>query len=238
MAQTVELFDGYTLLQGDDCFPLTTDSVLLADFLWARPGQRGLEMGCGCGGLWVLAALHLPGCQLDGVELEPGPLALARENQARCSLSHRGVLWLGDLRQGAEPRYDFCLCNPPYHRGGAACQDLARQRARNQRHTQLEEVCQAAARWLRAKGSFFFCWPARQLDQAWQALGQAGMAPRRLRFVHHRPGAPAYLALVEARRGAGEQQVLAPLFLQDEEGRETGEYCRIYHRSPRDTEGG
>ena len=88
------------------------------------------------------------------------------------------------------------------------------------------------------KGSFFFCWPARQLDQAWQALGQAGMAPRRLRFVHHRPGAHAYLALVEARRGAGEQQVLAPLFLQDEEGRETGEYCRIYHRSPRDTEGG
>lgn len=235
--RTIEpLYGGHTLVQSSSCFKLTQDSVLLADFIAVKPGERALELGCGAGALWVLAALHCPGCTIDGLELQPEALALALENQRRNGLAARGCLRLGDLRRMGPGHYDVVFCNPPYYSGGKAPADTARRLARSQQGCTFLEVCAAAGRALHAKGRFYFCWPARQLPGALHALAQSGLAPKTLRFVHQDGAAPAQLALVMARRSGGEIQVLPPLLLREEGGGESREYRRIYHRGGQERE--
>lgn len=223
----VRLQGGYRLLQEQGGLGLTQDSVLLADFLDLRPGERAIELGCGQGGLWVLALLKNPGAALDGLELDPQSLELARQNARRCGLSHRGELFLGDAAAFAPPgpRYDVCLANPPYGLPGPPSPDPRRRLARS---GCPEAFFQGAGRLLGQKGRFYFCWPARHFFQGAALLEQAGFSPRRVRLVYPRPDKAAQLALVMARRGRGETQFDPPLVLRDAGGEYTQEYRRIY----------
>lgn len=230
MQKIEPLYGGYTLIQSDSCFKLTQDSVLLSDFIRIKPGEKAIELGCGAGGLWVLTALRCPGCAIDGVELLPQALELARQNQRRNGLADRGRLRQGDLRLAGPGDYDVVFCNPPYYSAGKTPADEARRLARGGQGCTIEEVCAAAGRLLKGKGRFYFCWPPRHINRALDALAKAGLAPRQLRFVHQNSGAEAQLALVTARRGQGEIQVLPPLLLREECGGESREYRRIYHR--------
>ncbi len=228
--QKVSLWGGYSLLQGEQGLKLTQDSALLSAFVQLRPGESGLELGTGQGGLYVLTLLRNPEGMLDGVEQNEGALAVARQNQARCGLGGRGTLYQGDLRQfrGAAP-YQVCLCNPPYGLPGPVRQDPAQQLARNEQGCGMDEVCQAVRRLMADKGRFYFCWPARRWTWAAQALDRAGLSPRLLRPVQFQAEKPAQLLLVMARRGLGELEFGPPLVLRDRAGQYSPEYRRIYH---------
>lgn len=229
----MELWGGYSLLQGDQGLKLTQDSALLSDFARLRPGERGIELGVGQGGLYILTLLRWPGC-LDGVEQNRAALDIARQNQARCGLAGRGDLYQGDLNRfrGAAP-YQVCLCNPPYGLPGPARRDPAQRLART--GCGFPQVCQAAARLLAEKGRFYFCWPARRWNWAAQALQQAGFSPRLLRPVRFQAEKPARLLLVMARRGLGELELAPALVLRDGAGAYSPEYRRIYHLDAIDT---
>ena len=221
------LREGYRIIQQKGGLGLTQDSVLLADFLSIAPGERGIELGCGQGGLWVMALLRHPQAVLDALELDPLSLEQARENAARCGLSHRGQFFQGDAAAfcPAGFHYDVCLANPPYAVPGPCSPDARRRLARS---GSPEAFFQGARRLLGQKGRFYFCWPARHFFRAAELLQQNGFSPRQVRFVHGKPGDAAQLALVMARRGRGESQFLPPLILRNESGEYTLEYRRIY----------
>ena len=90
-------------------------------------------------------------------------------------------------------------------------------------------MCAAAARVLKTGGRLYLCFPAQRLEALFTALGQADLAPKRLRFVHPRPGKEANLALVDAVfQGGPSLAVLPPLFLKDADGQPSEEYREIY----------
>lgn len=227
--QEIPLWGGYSLLQGGRGFRLTQDSVLLSDFVRLKPGERGLELGAGQGGLYVLTLLRNRDGELDGVERNPEALAAARRNQVRCGLEGRGILYEGDLRQfrGRAP-YQVCLCNPPYGLPGPAPRDPAQRLARGEEGCGMDQLCQAIRRLLADKGRFYFCWPARRWNWAARALDEAGFSPRLLRPVRWQADRPAQLLLVMARRGLGELELQPPLVLRGPIGEYSPEYRRIY----------
>lgn len=84
--------------------------------LRASPAPRILDLGTGTGCI-VLSILHsVPAATGVGVDLNPGAVAIARENAARLGLSSRADFMVGDwcaaLPEGA--RFDLILSNPPY----------------------------------------------------------------------------------------------------------------------------
>lgn len=223
----VRLRGGYRIFQQKGGLGLTQDSVLLADFCSLRPGERAIELGCGQGGLWVLTLLKHPGATLDALELDPRSLEQARENAARCGLSERGQFFQGDAAEfrPAGFHYDVCLSNPPYAVPGPPSPDERRRLARS---GAPEPFFQGVKGMLGQKGRFYFCWPARHFFRAVELLQENGFSPRQVRFVHGKPGEEAQLALVMARRGRGESQILPPLVLRDKMGEYTQEYRRIH----------
>ena len=203
-------------------FPVTTDSVLLADFARVRPGSRVLELCCGAGLISLLLMARAPGLDVLAVELDEAAATLARENFAANGMAARVVC--GDLRDAAvlpeANSVDFVVCNPPYFaaNSGKAAPDRPRAVARSESECTLADVARAAARSLRQGGRLALVHRSERLE------------PKRLRFVQHRPGSAPGLFLCEAvRLGRPGLTVEAPLVLYGEDGRESDEFRRIYH---------
>ena len=218
--------------------PLSTDSVLLADFVRLSGMGRGIDLGCASGILMLLLLQRSQRLEMTGLELLENAAALARENLAVNGWSERGQVLTGDIRSARElfrpGCFDLVISNPPYFPAGsgAVSPDPGRALARSEQGCSLEELCDAAAWLCREGGRFCLVHKPEQLSRLFCVLSARGLEPKRLRLVCPRPASPASLVLIEARRAGRPGLVIEPdLILRDESGRETGEYRRIYHRS-------
>ncbi|MBN9407706.1 MAG: 50S ribosomal protein L3 N(5)-glutamine methyltransferase [Burkholderiales bacterium] len=76
--------------------------------------RRVLDLCTGNGSLAVLAAMAWPDVQVDGADLSPDALAVARINVDRHGLQERVRLFESDGLAAVRGAYDLILCNPPY----------------------------------------------------------------------------------------------------------------------------
>lgn len=206
------------------------DSLALAAFAGAKRHRRACDLGCGAGILLLLLAQAQPELVLDGMELRKAAAAQCRENiaangwEGRCAVRTADVC-AGPLLAGA---YDLIVSNPPYFTGDAS-PDRDRAARRTESATP-EAWCAAAARLLQTGGDYCLVYPAARLTDMLCALRAAGLEPKALRFLAHRPEAAPSVFLCRARKGGKPGLTLEPtLFQTDETGRETREYRKICH---------
>ena len=232
-----ELWPGGPLFWQSEHFRLSTDSVLLADFVRPRGAEKGIDLGCGSGVLPLMLAQRCAGLHMTGLELLPEAAAAARENAACNGLEGRIAVVEGDIRRHrtlfSAGSFDLAVSNPPYFPPdrGAVSPREERALARTEGSCSLEELCAAAAFLLRSGGSFFLVHRPERLSELCVCLSAHGLEPKRLRLVCHRAENAPSLLLLEARRGGRPGLEVEPtLFLCGPDGAESGEYRRIYHR--------
>lgn len=76
--------------------------------------RRVLDLCTGNGSLAVLAAMAYPDVTVDGADISPDALAVARINVDQHGLQDRITLIHSDGLSGVKGPYDLILCNPPY----------------------------------------------------------------------------------------------------------------------------
>ena len=235
---TMRLWPEGPLYAGAKYMPVTTDSILLADFAVIHGGEKGADLGCASGLLMLLLLWREKGLHMTGLELLPEAVRLAGENLRANGLQERAELICGDLREtvGKLPSggFDFVIANPPYYMtdSGSTSPDEARSGAREEKTLQLPELCRAASRLCRSGGRVFFCYRPERLVSLLQEMREHHLEPKRIRFVHYKPSSKASIVLVEGRKDGKESlSVEAPLILCREDGAESEEYRRIYHRN-------
>lgn len=219
---------------GGSAFPVTTDSVLLANFARVRSGMRVLELGCGAGIISLLLLEREPLLRLAAVELDADSAARAKENFAANGFDAEVVC--GDLRDAkCLPEANSCalvICNPPYFPSGRGTMaaDERRAAARGEGACTLDDVVGAAARCLRQGGRFTFVHRAERLAEIFAALERKKLEPKRLRFVQHTiESAPSLLLCEAVRLGAPGLEVEPVLVLRSPDGSDSPEARRIYH---------
>lgn len=226
------LQNGFTLELCPGAFPLSTDSMVLADFVRPGASARVLDLGSGCGTLGMLLCAGHPQITVTGVELDEAAHAMALENSRRNGLSSRLFSLCADVRaipQLLEPgQVSLCISNPPYFSGGFPSKHcpLARQTD----SLSPEALFAAAAHALRFGGDFALVHKPEHLARLC-ALGIShGLEPKRLRLVRHRPQGPVSLILLQCRKGGKPGLQWEELLLHDAAGNPTEDYLRIYHR--------
>ena len=116
--------NGFTLEIPDGGFPLSTDSMVLANFVRLPKSARVLDLGSGCGTLGLLLCSQDPGCRVTGLELDENAHRAAVENIRRNGLEPRMESICADLRsvsgQFSPGSFSLCVSNPPYFSGGPA----------------------------------------------------------------------------------------------------------------------
>ena len=199
-----------------------TDARLLAAFARPRRGELACDLCAGCGAIPLLWLREEPGPRaVWGVDAGEGAFRLMERTLGENpSLAGRFFPVCRDLRrlEGVIPpgSLDLVSCDPPYYPPGTGPAPAApgRRAVRQRESFSQEELARAAARLLRYGGRFCLCGRPQFLAGAFAALREAGLEPKRLRFVQKSPASPPWLFLLEARRGGKPfLQVEAPLLL-------------------------
>lgn len=221
------LSNGFVLDAPAGCFPISTDSMLLADFVKLPKNATVLDLGSGCGTLGVLLCAKDPGCQITGVELSADAHTAALENIARNSLEGRLGSICGDLRQFSDGSYHCCVSNPPYFSGGPASK--IHTLARREDCCAPSELFAAAAKHLKYGGDFFLVHKPDRLAQLIACGAAQQLEAKRLRLVRHREGSEISLILLQFRKGGKPGLVIDEVTLFDKENNPTDFYKAVYH---------
>lgn len=217
-------------------FPLGTDAVLLADFVAAALGKnaRVADLGSGTGALGLLLCASRTDCSVTGVELDEAAHTVALANIAENGLAARLCALHGDVRQIVSllpaSSFNWVVSNPPYFPAGSGRVSGKYPMARSEAFLPLEALCAAAAHLLPTGGRFALVHRPERLCDLFCALRGAGLEPKRLRFVRHRPDSPVCLVLLEARRGGKPGLRLDPELIEfTSDGEASAAYRAAYH---------
>ncbi len=227
---------GPKFLQSPEAFRLGTDSVLLAHFTNTARAKRILDLGCGAGVLTVLLAEKAPHALCAGIEIQPESAVVCRENMTANGHDAQNIL-TGDLREHRSlfpaGSFDLVVSNPPYFASGSGytAPNAARATAREEGSCTMEDLCRAAGYLLRWGGLFSVVHRPERLSELLCTATRFGMEPKRLRLVQYQAGSAPNLVLMEARRGGKSGlQIEPPLILCHQDGTDTEEIQKIYHR--------
>ena len=212
-----------------DGFPLSTDSMVLADFVRLPKNAAVLDLGSGCGTLGLLLCAREESCTVTGVELDERAHEAALENIERNNLGQRLHSICGDLRKiPAEPgSFRVCVSNPPYFSGGE--RHSRNPDARREDTCPPDALFAAASRALCFGGDFFLVHKPEKLAQLCCEASAHGLEPKRLRLVRHRPGSPVSLILLSCRKGGKPGLQMEELTLFHSDGTPSEDYKRIYN---------
>ena len=226
-----QLANGFSLNIPNGAFPLSTDSMLLSDYVRLPKDAAVLDLGSGCGTLGLLLCAKDPVCRVTGVELDHGAHLAALENIRANSLEARMTSICADLRKVNQllPAGSFscCISNPPYFSGGPA--SAQNPTARREDCCTPEDLFRAAAWALQFGGDFYVVHKPEKLAQLCACATNAGLEPKRLRLIRHRTDGPVILILLQCRKGGKPGLVWEENCLQDTDGIPTAYYRNIYH---------
>lgn len=225
------LANGFTLDIPKGAFPLSTDSILLSDFVRLPQKAKVLDLGSGCGTLGALLCARDASCHITGVELDPLAHTAALENIKRNALETRMESICTDLRtipeQLALCSFDSCISNPPYFTGGPASQTAPT--ARRDDYCSLEELCAAAGKMLKYGGDFFLVHKPERLAEICALTVKYKLQPKRLRLIRYRPEGEISLILLACRKGGKPGLIWEERCLFDHQQQPTEYYRTLYH---------
>ena len=223
-----QLQNGFTLEICPGGFPLSTDSMALADFVRLPARARVLDLGSGCGTLGLLLCASDPGCCVTGVELDPAAHEAALQNSRRNHLSSRLTSICQDIRSfSACGQFHIVVSNPPYFSGGPVSR--SHPAARRDDCCPPDRLFETAARALQYGGDFYMVHRPERLAELISCGSRCGLELKRLRLVRHRACQKVSLILLQFRKGGKPGLTWEDLILFDDQGNPTADYRRIYH---------
>ena len=225
-----QLPNGYTLELAEGCFPLSTDSMLLAHFARLPRNAQVLDLGSGCGTLGLLLCAKDETCTVTGLEISEIAHRAAQENIRRNDLASRMNSICADLREPCAVSsgiFHCCVSNPPYFSGGPA--NLATPVARRDDCCSPAELFHTASRALRYGGDFFLVHKPEKLAQLIACGASVSLEAKNLTLIRHRDGGPIALILLQFRKGGKSGLQIHEQSLFDIHGKPTAYYRDVYH---------
>jgi len=225
------LHNGFTLQLSTDAFPLSTDSIALADFVKLPKNARILDLGAGCGTLGLLLCATDSTCCVQGIELSESAHQMALQNGKTNGISHRFNSVCGDLRNiptiFSPGSFSCCVSNPPYFPSGPQSQKTPL--ARREDCCSLSDLFSAAAWALQYGGDFFLVHRPERLAELCACGAQHKLEAKRLLLLRHKLDGPVSLILMQFRKGGKPGLIWQEESLFQPDGTPTDYYRRLYH---------
>ena len=210
-----------------------TDAILLSNFAKAKPNDKMVDLGTGCG---IIPLLMLRDGNLQtavGVDISDEATDLAKKTKEQLNLEKFTVI-NSDLKD-LKGKVDFgchtlVTCNPPYKADGAGLQNPNERHkvARHEVECSLEDIIKVSAKLLQTTGRLCMCHRPERLGELMHLMSKYGVEPKRLRLVCKENGFEPWLVLVEGRKCGKVGLRIAPTLYMYENGEYTEEILKIY----------
>lgn len=225
---------GRKIIQNENEFCFSMDSVLIAHFPIFRRRYKVLDLGTGTGVIPLLIADEVE--KIFAIELNSRMAETARRNVELNNLSEKITVIEGDYRQHREifrpESFDLVIANPPYVpvKNGDSNKLHGVARARHEFTATLEDVITAARFTLKFHGVFCMIHLASRLCEIVDTLHRHQFEMKRLQIIQPKFGRDANLIMVEAVVGAnaGNLKIMPPLVVHEDDGAYTSDIKKIY----------
>ena len=225
------LHNGFTLQLSANAFPLSTDSIVLADFAKLPKNARVLDLGSGCGTLGLLLCAKDSTCTIQGIELSEDAHNMAIHNAKANGIPHRLNSVCGDLRNipniFSPGSFSSCISNPPYFPSGPQSQKTPL--ARREDCCSLPELFSAVSWALQYGGDFFLVHRPERLSEICACGAQNKLEAKQLLLLRHKQDGPVSLILMQFRKGGKPGLIWQEESLFRPDGTPTDYYRRLYH---------
>lgn len=224
-------YQNLRILQKENGYRFTSDSVLLAGLAEAKKTDRVVDLGTGSGVIATLLAART-GAEVWGVEIQESLADMARRSVLINGIGEKVHIVCCDMREAHKilkaGSFDVAVSNPPYFlptdakRVGAAssvkeCADGSnpwkisdasaqqsygeRELARFEILVNLKEVIRSAKNLLKHGGTFFVVSKAERLTDLLTGLREAGLEPKSITPIQPKPSAAIDTVVVKAVKG-------------------------------------
>lgn len=207
MFVTEDLFiDGIKIIQNDELYRFTSDSVLLSKFATVKPNDVVADFCSGSGIVGLhLYALNQKIKSVTFFEMQKSLFDMSMKSIALNNLQDKFFgenVKLQDIGKEYNEKFSLIVCNPPYMEANSGKADEEEHIAICKREITLsaKELITAAAKCLKFGGRFALVHKADRLTDILCYMRENNIEPKRLQFVSGGKKEP-YLFLAEGVKG-------------------------------------
>ena len=227
------LTDDYKVLQDDDGYLFSADSVLLANLAKIGKDDTVLDLGSGSGIMSILLSVKKGAKRVVGVEIDSCTADMSRRSVKMNRLDDKVEVITGDVKDVkallTAGSFDKAICNPPYFGGDDGLEkNSQRAVARKQGDCVLNDFVFAASYALKNGGDFFIVYKADRLVELITTLHQNGLEPKHITYVYPKLSKGVDTVIISAKKGGKLGLQSSTLILMDEEGKYTEKVKELY----------
>ncbi len=191
------------LFQYKDGYRYNSDSLILYKFI-SKLNPRGsiLDVGSGSGVIGLLIKRDFPKIELFQIDIQPLHVQLTKKSAEYNKL--KSIVLHVDIRESKfDKKFDFIVTNPPFYSKGS--QKSANEALKISRYADIlpfDELCKSVSKNLNPRGSFVFCYDAKQIDTLLSILVKYKFKVNEMRFVHTKEKNDASLVLIHAKKSS------------------------------------
>lgn len=218
-----------TVIQPRKGFRFSVDAPMLADFL-PHSKHPALEVGTGSGIISLLALHQNKFPRIQGIDIQPEMVELARMNAEKNGMSDRFTVQEGDFLKSDLSGIRTIFSNPPYLKKnlGRKSPNPQIQVAKAEETITLEGLLRKCREVLGDPGEVYLVYPFDRFEELERLLPAIGFHMGKLRMVHSFKDGKAERFLVQCSTRAVNQEILEPLIMFEKKGVYTQEMEMIF----------
>lgn len=221
-------FKQFKVCHGKSSMKVGVDGVLIGSWGGVE-GARGLDVGCGCGLIALMAAQRNPVAKVDAIDIDPESIEEAGENFRKSPWANRLKTSLKDAMEHAEESfetYDFIISNPPFFHSGIRPAS-SREKARHLGNLSPQALITHAAKTLKPGGTLSMIFLYEDTEEIIREAKKHKLCLERICLVADKPGKRPKRTMVHFRKGESASCLEETLYIRDEEGQFTEAYKEL-----------
>ena len=198
---------GMKVIQDPNRYCFGTDSVLLSNFVKAKPGDKCLELCSGGGAVSFLVWAKNKPHSIAGVEIQKRLWDMSQRSSQLNGTQDKIVFENVSLQNAPQKfghrTFDVIFCNPPYNlKSEIKGDNEERLIARQEIKMDLVALVNVVNKLLKFGGKFFIIYRADRLAELCSVLTENKITPKVLQIVYPKTNKNAELVMLECISGA------------------------------------
>lgn len=220
---------GLKIIQDDELYTFTSDSVVLANFIKIKKGEIATEIGAGSGVISILLSAKMPVEKIYAFELQTEMATLAIKNVNLNSLQNKIEVINDDISNYKKyierGKCSVVFSNPPYMNSSNENGNIVKAIARHDKFLSCEKLCQTASEILKEKGRFYLCYPPERLCELFCQMTRFNIEPKKM-FLSENNKRQIKLCFIEGIKGGAHGLKILPNLVVNEKD---GSYLKALH---------
>ena len=228
-------YENIKIIQNDDMFSFSLDSMLLADFIDTKSAKNIIDLGTGNGPIPLFLTLKTD-AHIYGIEIQESVYDLARRSvelnhfEKQIDILNRNFIDI--YKELGANKFDIVCSNPPYFKDTDSIKNKNDYLtiARHEVKASINDVINEANKLLVDGGKLYIVHRIERLPEIMRLLEDGNFGIKKMRVIYPKVDKEAMMFLMEARKNKKtDLKVISPLYVYSKDNKYTDEVLNIFN---------